>query len=248
MIDIHSHILPCVDDGSQSIEESLALLTMLQTQGIEAVIATPHFYAHRDNPEAFLQRRNTAFSQLEDFLQQRRGALGLLEVEPDPLPKRLLGAEVAYFDGMSRSQELSQLQLGDSGLLLVEMPFRDWTSRMIDEICSLPIQLGVTPVLAHVERYPGRTQLNKYMIALMEQGVYFQCNAEAFLSGLKSLRYLRMVNSGHVQFLGSDCHNLKTRPPKLDQALRIIEKKCAPRTMERLQDFPRSIFLSETNE
>ena len=64
MIDIHSHILPCVDDGSESIEESLQLLQIMKEQGITAVIATPHFYPHEDNLDDFLEKTATAYKEL----------------------------------------------------------------------------------------------------------------------------------------------------------------------------------------
>ena len=82
MIDIHSHILPGIDDGSQSVEESHALLALLREQGVETVVATPHFYADRNDPENFLRRRKEALARLDHG-----------ETE---MPRILLGAEVAY--------------------------------------------------------------------------------------------------------------------------------------------------------
>ena len=210
MIDLHSHILPGMDDGSETPEMTQTLLRMMQEQGVEAVFATPHFYAHKDTPAEFLRRREAAVARM-------------YPVEGGP--EVLLGAEVAYFDGMSRVRELEALQLGNSGLLLVEMPFGAWSQRMIRELCELPIQLGLTPVLAHVERYRRRDQLPKFQQLLMAQGICFQCNAEAFLSVWERNWALGMLRRGAVQFLGSDAHNLTTRAPKLAQAAAVIIKK-----------------------
>ena len=101
MVDLHSHILPGIDDGSRSLEMTEAMLAEMGKQGIHTVAATPHFYANRDLPEAFLQRRKKA-------LEQVAGLTG-------NYPKIIPGAEVVYFDGMVRSQILEQLQLGDTG-------------------------------------------------------------------------------------------------------------------------------------
>ena len=60
-IDFHTHILPAVDDGSSCLEESVELLKMQKQRGVSTVVATPHFYPHRDKPEKFLERRNKAF-------------------------------------------------------------------------------------------------------------------------------------------------------------------------------------------
>lgn len=211
MIDLHSHILPGIDDGSQSVEESRALLALLREQGVETVVATPHFYANLDNPE--------------DFLRRREEALARLDWAEEQLPRILLGAEVAYFDGMSHSADLPRLQLENTGLVLVEMPFTAWTQRMIREVCQLPLQTGLTPVLAHVGRYRRKDQLPKFKRQLLEQGVLFQCNAEALLS-IKDRRWtLSLLKKGNIHFLGSDTHNLTTRPPQLAQAAAVITQR-----------------------
>jgi protein-tyrosine phosphatase len=92
--------------------------------------------------------------------------------------------------------------------------------------------LDLQPVLAHVERY-GR-QFAKFQKQLLEGGVLFQCNADAFLGGLASVHWLRMLKNGEIHFLGSDCHNTDTRPPKLDQAEGVIKKKLGKDAVESL--------------
>ena len=236
MIDLHSHILPGIDDGSKSPAESLKLLQLLSQQGVDTVVATPHFYAYRNDPDTFLENRRRSHAELLAYLQDSSH-------DEAALPQILLGAEIAYFDGISRCDKLPALQLENSGLVLIEMPFGTWTRRMVDDICMLPNQQGVTPVLAHVERYPQWDQLRRFHTLLMDAGVLLQCNAEAFLKGMKSRRYLQMLNRSQIHFLGSDCHNLTTRPPKLDQAVQVIEKKCRPLTLERLQDFSQSTLF-----
>lgn len=206
MIDLHSHILPGVDDGSKDVEMSREMLEMLSHQGVDAVVATPHFYAASDNPEAFLRRREEGFARLG-------------ETRIPVLP----GAEVAYFDGMSRSDILPRLCLGNSRLLLVEMPWGDWSSRMVYQVCELTVQQGVIPVLAHVNRY--REAFMKYASTLAQQGVLFQWNAEVFCHWRTRRWALTQLKTGNVHFLGSDCHNLTTRPPQIGQAAQVITKK-----------------------
>lgn len=227
MIDLHSHILPGVDDGSQSLEMSHAMLALLQQQGVQAAVATPHFYAMKDTPEKFLRRRAEAAAQLQT---------------DENMPRILLGAEVAYFDGMSNSQEIAQLQLGESKLLLVEMPFGAWTQRMINEICQLTFQAGLTPVLAHVERYRKKDQLPKYKQQLLQQGVLLQCNAEAFVDRTTRRWALGQLKQGNIHFLGSDAHNLTARPPKMDQAAQIISKKLGWGVLEELTAFSKEML------
>ena len=232
MVDLHCHILPEVDDGSSSVEMSRKMLRELADQGIHTVVATPHFHAARHLPEAFLERRYNAVQQL-----------GTLE---EDLPRVILGAEVAYFDGMGRSdQVLQQLQLGDSGLLLVEMPFSEWSERMIREICDLHMQTGLTPVLAHVDRYLHSNQLPLYADILLDHDVLFQCNTEPFTLLLKRGRVLRLLQRGMLHFLGSDAHNLTTRPPQFSQAVQVIEHRLGRQPLEDLMAFSREALLGE---
>ena len=210
MIDLHSHILPLMDDGSKSAEETAALLKLLAQQGVSAVVATPHFYA-QETPEAFLRRRNASWEKM-------------LPPEENQ-PEILLGAEVAYFSGIGGCEALIPLQIGDTKLLLLEMPFGPWNDHMVEDVCEIPLQLGLIPVLAHVNRYPGKNQFPKYKDALLAGGAYFQCNIEAFLRFGSRRWALDLLKKGYIHFLGSDCHNLTTRPPQWTDARAVIEKK-----------------------
>ena len=94
--DFHSHILPGIDDGSASLQESIAMLKMEAEQGIRHVVATPHFYPRHDSPERFLSRRDDAEARLRE------------EMEKYPwLPSLEIGAEVYFFRGISESDVLS---------------------------------------------------------------------------------------------------------------------------------------------
>ena len=105
MIDLHTQILPNVDDGSSSLEESLALLRMLASQGVTLTAATPHFYATSDAPEQFFRRRESAWQQLSAAMESG-------------MPCVLLGAEVAFYRNISQMQQLERFCIGSSRLLL----------------------------------------------------------------------------------------------------------------------------------
>ena len=97
MVDFHTHILPKIDDGSKSVEESLAMLRSEWEQGIQEVVLTPHFYPQMDDPREFLARRQASFERLQ-------AAMG-----EEALPKLRLGAEVYFYYGMSNSEILKEL-------------------------------------------------------------------------------------------------------------------------------------------
>ena len=228
MIDLHSHILPGVDDGSPDISTTEKMLAEMKRQGVQTVVATPHFYPSKDQPDAFLTHRNHAMQALEGLM-------------PDG-PRVIAGAEVAYFNGISRSMIPEQLHIENTKLLLVEMPFTPWTERIIMDICDFQAQTGITPVLAHVNRYLQKGQLLSYQEALLGSGVLFQCNAEAFLTRRSRNWALRELPMGNIHFLGSDTHNLTTRAPNLEQAVQVICRKLGNEPLEQLTAFSKEML------
>ena len=202
MTDYHTHILPHMDDGSTSLRESLQLLRLEKAQGVDTVALTPHFYPWQEAPR--------------DFLIRREKSLALLEAGLEPgLPQLLPGAETAFFEGISRSEELAGLRLAGTNLLLVEMPFGKWSSRELDELLRLRDRQDITVVLAHAERYL-RFQPKALWPRLAREGIGLQANTDSF-PRLRTRRAVRaMVNQGLVTHLGSDCHNLTARRPNWD--------------------------------
>lgn len=223
MVDFHSHILPGIDDGSANIGMTKQMLTMMHRQGVQAVVATPHFYPNRDMPDAFLERRDAA--------------LALVSQLEGEFPRIIPGAEVAYFDGIGHSNALEKFQIGNTRMVLVEMPFCRWTPRMIRDISYMKAETGMTPVLAHIDRY--RRQLKECFPALQDCGVLFQCNAEPFLSVFHRRWALQHLERGSIHFLGTDAHNLTSRPPRLKEAYEVIRQRSGTDTLDLLDSFAR---------
>lgn len=231
VVDFHSHILPCVDDGSDSLETSLAMLRTEAEQGIRRVIATPHFYANYDSPERFLRRRTEAYCLLREQMSQH----------PD-LPELRLGAEVYYFPGISNSDAISLLTIAEKRYILLEMPNAPWTETMYREIEGIYVKQGITPVIAHVDRYIGPFRTFGIPEKLEDLPVLVQANAEFFLNRSTVRMALRLLREDKIHLLGSDCHNLKSRVPNLDQALRLIEKKLGPEAIEQINAYENTVL------
>lgn len=205
MIDLHTHLLPSVDDGSGSIEESLALLEMLSAQGIKKVFATPHFYADRDTPQSFFDRRERALEALRCAC-------------PESLPSLFPGAEVAYFHGISRMSALSDMRLGKTRLLLLEMPPERWSDYTLQELTALSCSGAIRPVIAHVERcmeyQPARTWRS-----LLDSGIIMQANASFFIRQKSARSALKLLKRGAIHVVASDCHSIHLRPPRIREAM-----------------------------
>lgn len=203
MIDFHTHILPCMDDGSQSISESLSMLRAEARQGIQGVVLTPHFYAHENNPEDFLKRRQHIFRQLKPYLWPE-------------LPEIILGAEVQYFEGICTVEGVRDLRIEGTDYLLLEMPFSHWSNHMIEDVITLNDRRGMTVVLAHIERYMAM-QPKEIWSHLRSCGVLMQSNVSFFSNWKTQHKAMSMLARREINFLGSDCHNMKLRQPNWDQ-------------------------------
>ena len=224
MLDLHTHILPRMDDGSQSPEESVRMLRMEAEQGVAHVVLTPHFYPSREDPEHFLSRRRESAASLLKAVQGQTN-----------LPQIHLGAEVTYYDGVSRSEGVEGLCIEGAGTLLLEMPFCEWNERMLGEIYELRSQRRIQPVLAHVERYLS-FQPAGVLSELCDHGVWMQVNASFFTRWQTSRKALAMLNRREIHFIGSDCHNLTSRQPNMGDAVAKIEKKLGHDALQHLTD------------
>ncbi len=229
MIDIHSHILPNVDDGSKSMEITLELLRMSADQGVDTIAATPHFYAWETEPEKFLSRRQKAYDQVMSLWEP-----GFPEIIP--------GAEVYYFEGISKSENLERLYLDRRKVLLLEMPFgQRWTDRMISDIYSLNRRPDTRVLLAHIERYMDQQKKDIWK-DLRAHDVLMQCNATFFLDRKTRKKAIKMVQNREVDLIGSDCHSVDHRPPLCGQAAEAIRSALGEEPLQRMDKIGRQLL------
>ena len=228
MIDWHSHVLPKMDDGSRSVSESEALLKELKAQGVNTVIATPHFYANEESLESFMNRRQKTFGELSQSLS-------------DDLPKVLLGAEVCYYSGISQLENLECLKIENSNLLLLEMPFSRWTEYTVRELLELSASGRFTIVLAHIDRYISM-QDSSIWDRLYENGILMQANASFFTEFFKKKKALYFLQNNRIHFIGSDCHNMTARPPKLKLAYDYVSHKLGNDILTEINEFGKALL------
>lgn len=231
MIDFHSHILPAIDDGSRSVSESVSMLRLEAEQGIGCVVATPHFYADRDDPLEFLSRRDWAEEKLRRELAQHKD-----------LPELFVGSEVYFFRGMSQWEHLSQLTIRGTSCIMIEMGHSPWQPSAYEELEQIHRRWGLIPVIAHIDRYI--TPLRSFGIpsALESLPVLVQANAEFFLRRSTVSMALRMLRKEQIHLLGSDCHNLTDRSPNLGDAWKVIENRLGSDGLLAVQECGRRIL------
>ena len=220
ILDTHTHILPCMDDGARSPERSLQMLQLEIEQGVDTVVLSPHFYADREAPERFFERRMNAIRLLEKQLTALPNT-----------PRLLVGAEVAYFDGLSRTEALEGLCIGTTGAMLVEMPFCPWTERMLADLFEVRSQRGIQPIVAHVERYLS-FQDRDIVSRLCDEGCWIQTNASFFSRWQTARKAIAMLRREEIHFIGSDCHDMHQRKPNISEAAAKITRKLGPGGMD----------------
>lgn len=220
IIDFHSHILPGIDDGSQNTETSVQMLESLAAQGVTVIIATPHFHADKMALKSFLKNRGAAYNVIQSAAAKRGIHL-------------IPGAEVAFFTGIGDAGGLEQLTIAGTSLLLLEMPFRAWNGSDIREVEKL-LNHGLMPIIAHIERFYPYQRNKRIMDALLSLPVLVQVNSEALFNRKTKHLSLELFRRGKAQLLGSDCHNMRSRPPNLAEGRRIIEKKIGRPYLEQM--------------
>ena len=211
MFDLHSHVLPALDDGAKNIEMSLEMLKSAKMQGVNTVCATPHCITDSDEGVvSFLEKRSASYEQLLPLIENK-----------DEYPKLLLGCEVYLGCDMSEFEHLKELCYEGTNYILLEMPSGTEPGVLAEWIYNISIK-GLRPVIAHIDRCPDYEEI---MEELEGTDVIFQINASQFLtmSGRRLLK--KLFKTGFDFFVSSDMHNTTSRVCVMGQARSICEKK-----------------------
>ena len=191
------------------------------------------FYPEKEDPQSFLDRRAGAMSALCEKIKGQE----------DILPRIYAGAEVAYFEGIATSEHIGSLCIEGTDLLLVELPFGRWGHTVTDQLCDLVETRGITPIIAHVERYFPycRDSMIRY---LAQNGAIIQINASAMTNAKTKRRTLRLLKQGVITLIGTDCHNTEKRAPNMIAATEEIGKRLGEEKLKELSQKGAQLFSS----
>lgn len=224
LVEMHSHIIPGIDDGSQHIETSLKMIAKLQEQGAEKIVLTPHYYSDDISLDDFLRRRYNAFN-------------ALLKALPPGSPKLIPAAEVYISRYLFNNDNLKELCIGSSNYALIEHPFSaNFDENDYNRLMNLYYDYGIKPVLAHIERYRPLIEDTYLLEEFIEMGALVQVNINSFVDAPRSVRkkLFKLLDTGHIHVIGSDCHNLDSRPPEYEKGIKAIIKKSGNEAVETL--------------
>lgn len=191
--DIHTHILPSVDDGAQSVEAALELLRLEKQSGIERVVLTPHFYPQTEEVADFLARREQSHTAL------------MTRWEESTMPQLQLGAEVHYSPALVE-MELEQLTLGKGNYFLLELPDNEIPA-CAEQVVDRLRRKGITPILAHVERCAYFRHQPELLQRLIQTGALGQISAKALQDKKDRGFGVSCIQNGLGHIVASDLHS-----------------------------------------
>src|ERR1035437_6870191 len=228
MIDIHSHILPGLDDGSKSLQESVAMLRQAAAAGTTDIVASPH--ANQDY----------AFDPL--VVEQK---IGELQAAVGDAPRIHYGCDfhLTLENTYDALRSPGKYSIDHRGYLLVE--FSDFLiPKPTDQIFARMMKAGLRPIVNHPERNQLLHRRLPELEAWVAQGAHLQVTAQSFLGRFgKTAKECahELMGRGLVHFLASDAHDTKWRPPPLDKSRQYVDRRFGPEAGLRLfEENPRS--------
>ena len=224
MIDMHSHILPNIDDGAKSIEETFQLIKEAKRVGFNEIISTSHYmegYYETDNAE-----REVWVNAIYEKLQEQN--IGV---------KLYLGNEIYFSENiMNLLKEGKASTINETNYVLFEMPLNAEPLNLYDVIYEM-LQYEIIPILAHPERYSFVQREPELIYDLIQKGVYMQANYASII-GLygKKAQFIvkKFLENNMIHFLGSDVHRKGSIYPKIPIILKELEGIIGKEKLEEL--------------
>lgn len=224
MIDIHCHILPNVDDGSESLEESIAMAKIAESEGITRIVNTSH--CHFDFK---YKKGNELKLELEKFNQALKEENINIEV--------LLGNELYYTsDLIERFDELDFFSMNNSKYILMEFSPINFPKNIEDVIYEIKIR-GYIPIIAHAERYKQVQEDVNIVLDCIKEGALIQVNASSILG--KNGENVedtskKLLDNNMVHFVATDAHSSNRRRPLIKDSYNYILKNYGKEVSEKL--------------
>lgn len=232
MIDFHSHILPGIDDGAKTVEDSINLIKEEMKQGVNTIVLTPHFYPDKQNLSEFLGKRDAAFKKLKFAL-----SIENIDVE------LLLGAEVRFSRLLEGSESVS-LSFGEPQLVMVEL-----SSHMCPPDVSATINRiqmnGMIPILAHVDRYPYLYKRPDLLYYWVDAGAFAQFNVDHYLDNKETRSFVNAaIKHNLIHIPGTDTHSMSKRPPRMRECLHEMPLELKRKLLDNSEMLLKNGFLN----
>ena len=230
-VDIHTHILPGVDDGAANIQEACLLVRMARDHGTKVLFLTPHYRG--DHTEYSTEQLREMFSQLQ-----------ALVAEEMPDMQLCLGMEIRFSGEVpEKLQEGEILSLNGSSFVLLEFSRQALRSQILLGVKEI-LRYGYTPIIAHAERCDTFRRFPDLIDEVRNLGAYIQINADSIMGahGFAVKRFShKLLKSWKVHFVATDAHDSQMRPPLLNGCFLRVCKKYG-------QDYAAQVFFENARQ
>lgn len=234
-VDFHSHILPSIDDGSQSEAQSYEMLRKEIAHGVEKVLVTPHFYPDEPSPKAFVEKRQEAYERLISYISDKE----------EKLPEIIQGAEVLLGVETADLEDLRLLAIQGTDYILIELPYNQIQEWVYESLEKIRVKHHLTPVIAHVERYvPFQKDLEDIYCLMSMEGILGQVNTRAILDSETRSLCQQLIGNDMVHVIGSDAHRVR-HLKELDRAYGYITKKHGEAKLKSLHEQAAALLRNE---
>lgn len=235
IFDIHTHILPDVDDGAKDADETKRMLQIASEEGVDAIVATPHFTCGMSKKQT--QKRIELYEAVRNWWKKK---------EPDK--ELYLGNELFYGESLVEAlEEGVALTMNGTRYVLVEFPIYADFSYVQKAVRTLQYA-GYFPIIAHVERYENMQDRGKIQ-SLVDMGAYIQVNVSSIIGNhglIAQHRIVRYLKAGLIHFVASDAHGARVRRPEMQQCREYLEKKIGEKkTRQILEINPEKMLKGE---
>lgn len=228
--DMHSHILPGVDDGCKTADDSLRLIRLHLENGVNNICLTPHFYTHYESIDDFLSRRQQAFEGLEKAVPENVSLC--------------LGAEVYVTRYLFNNEDISSVCYGNSRYMLTEFSYSSsFNGESMNMLVKIKDNYGIIPVIPHIERYKNVFYNYGKLKELNDMGAIIQVNTSSLQGFRRKNHILKLIDKDLIHIIGTDAHSLeKGNPETYREACALIERKCGRQRLRKMQLTAEEIF------
>ena len=236
MIDFHNHVLPNVDDGPKTMEESMSMVRYAAKQGITEIVQTVHF----QHPK--MDGKNVEFDYLDSKVKKLQS-----QIDKQKLNVKIhLSAEVFYLPNLIKISSNPLVTVGGGKYMLIEFATSIFPEGYETQFYNLQLN-GITPIVAHPERYRFVQNDIEIIKSWIERGYVIQIDAGSILGnfGKKTKEVaLKIINKGYIHLIGSDAHNNKKRNFCIKSAYDFLEDNI---DISIIKDNAKKILIGEGN-
>jgi len=211
MVDIHSHILWGLDDGAETLEESLAMVRLAAETGTTDIVATPH--------------ANSRYPYQTELIQQRIAEISA-DLSGKPRIHRGCDFHLSFDNVQAVMESPSKYAVNGGPYLLVEFP--DGPLAGMKRVLTMLLDCGLAPIMTHPERHLQLQRIEQEFVEWIQMGCLVQVTAQSLLGRFgrhSEASAWQMVRRGLVHFVASDAHDTKDRPPRLDLAYEALSTR-----------------------